>query len=182
VRLVLVGPPGAGKGTQAQRLAGRLKVPHISTGDLFRVNLQGRTALGVEAERYMDAGDLVPDEVTVGMVRARLAEPDAQKGFILDGFPRTAAQATALDNLLADLGAPLDAVVELAVSDDVVVARLLARGRSDDTEDVIRHRQKVYRNETAPLLKHYRTSALSVDAVGSVDEITQRLTTAFQRA
>ena len=175
MRLVLVGPPGAGKGTQAERLAERLGVPHISTGDLFRANLKQMTRLGVEAKRYMDAGDLVPDEVTCGMVRARLAEPDTAKGFILDGFPRTLPQADALDIMLEELGVDLDAVVELAVSDDVVVERLLGRGRSDDTEDVIRNRQKVYRDETAPLLEHYSTKLVSVDGVGSMDEISQRL-------
>jgi len=175
VRLVLVGPPGAGKGTQAERLAQHLGVPHISTGDLFRANLKQMTPLGVEAKRYMDAGDLVPDEVTSNMVRARLAEPDAAKGFILDGFPRTLPQADTLDSMLEELGVDLDAVVELAVSDDVVVERLLGRGRSDDTEDVIRNRQKVYRDETAPLLEHYSTKLVSVDGVGSMDEISQRL-------
>jgi adenylate kinase len=175
VRLVLVGPPGAGKGTQAERLAQHLGVPHISTGDLFRANLKQMTPLGVEAKRYMDAGDLVPDEVTSNMVRARLAEPDAAKGFILDGFPRTLPQADTLDIMLEELGVDLDAVVEMAVSDDVVVERLLGRGRSDDTEDVIRNRQKVYRDETAPLLEHYSTKLVSVDGVGSMDEITQRL-------
>jgi adenylate kinase len=175
VRLVLVGPPGAGKGTQAERLAQHLGVPHISTGDLFRANLKQMTPLGVEAKRYMDAGDLVPDEVTSNMVRARLAEPDAAKGFILDGFPRTLPQADTLDIMLEELGVDLDAVVEFAVSDDVVVERLLGRGRSDDTEDVIRNRQKVYRDETAPLLEHYSTKLVSVDGVGSMDEITQRL-------
>jgi len=173
VRLVLVGPPGAGKGTQAERLAQRLDVPHISTGDLFRANLKEMTPLGVEAKRYMDAGNLVPDEVTSNMVRARLAEPDAAKGFILDGFPRT------LDIMLGELGVNLDAVVEFAVADEVVVQRLLGRGRSDDTEDVIRNRQKVYRDETAPLLEHYRDKLVSVDAVGSVEEITDRLADAL---
>jgi adenylate kinase len=180
VRLVLVGPPGAGKGTQAERVAERLDVPHISTGDLFRANLAEMTPLGTEAKRYMDAGDLVPDEVTTEMVRARLSEADAGKGFILDGFPRTLPQADALDRILDDMGVTLDAVVEFAVPDDVVVARLLGRGRSDDTEDVIRNRQKVYRDETAPLLEHYRSKLVSVDAVGSVEEITDRLTGALR--
>ena len=179
MRLVLVGPPGAGKGTQAERLAQRLDVPHISTGDLFRANLKQMTPLGVEAKRYMDAGDLVPDEVTSNMVRSRLSEPDAGKGFILDGFPRTRPQADTLDIMLDELGVALDAVVEFAVSDDVVVERLLGRGRSDDTEDVIRNRQKVYRDETAPLLDHYRAKLVSVDGVGELDEVTQRLVDAL---
>ena len=182
MRLVLVGPPGAGKGTQAVRLAERLDVPHISTGDLFRANLSQMTPLGVEAKRYMDAGDLVPDEVTSNMVRARLAEPDAAKGFILDGFPRTLPQADTLDIMLGELGVGLDAVVEFAVSDDVVVGRLLGRGRADDTEDVIRNRQKVYRDETAPLLDHYRAHLVSVDAVGAVDEVAQRVAGALPGA
>ena len=175
MRLVLVGPPGAGKGTQAVRLAERLDVPHISTGDLFRANLSEMTPLGVEAKRYMDAGDLVPDEVTCRMVQARLSEPDAAKGFILDGFPRTLPQADELDAMLTELGVVLTAVVEFAVPDEVVVQRLLGRGRSDDTEEVIRNRQKVYRNETAPLLDHYRDALVSVDAVGSMDEVAQRV-------
>ena len=179
MRLVLVGPPGAGKGTQAVRLAERLDVPHISTGDLFRANLGEMTPLGVEAKRYMDAGDLVPDEVTSNMVRSRLSEPDAAKGFILDGFPRTLPQADTLDIMLDELGVTLDAVVEFAVSDDVVVERLLGRGRSDDTEEVIRNRQKVYRDETAPLLDHYRDKLVTVDAVGEVEEITERLADAL---
>jgi adenylate kinase len=180
VRLVLVGPPGAGKGTQAERMSARLGVPHISTGDLFRANLQERTPLGVEAQKYMDAGELVPDVVTVAMVRARFAQPDAAAGFILDGFPRTAPQAEALAVLLDEQGLKLDAVVEFAVADEVVVGRLLGRGRSDDTEDVIRRRQQVYRDDTAPLLEYYRDLLVSVDAVGTVDEVTERVISALR--
>jgi adenylate kinase len=177
VRLVLVGPPGAGKGTQAVRLAERLQVPHVSTGDLFRANLSAQTPLGLEAQRYMDQGTLVPDEVTVAMVRERLSEDDAAKGFILDGFPRNVSQADALDELLN--GDPLDAVVSLEVPEDVLVERMLGRGRADDTEDVIRRRQQVYRDETAPLLDHYRDQLVIVDAVGEVEEITDRILSAL---
>lgn len=179
MRLVLVGPPGAGKGTQAVRLAERLEVPHISSGDLFRANLRERTELGLAAQRYMDAGELVPDEVTVGMLRERLAEDDAAKGFILDGFPRTAPQADALDELLRAAGNQLDAVVSLEVPDEVLVRRLLGRGRDDDTENVIRRRQEVYREETAPLLKHYAEQLVTVDAVGDIAEITDRIVDAL---
>ncbi|MFD4294059.1 adenylate kinase [Rhodococcus sp. NPDC058532] len=174
MRLVLVGPPGAGKGTQAEILSEKLGVPHISTGDLFRANIGQQTALGLEAKKYMDAGDLVPSEITNNMVKARVAEPDAANGFLLDGFPRTVDQAEALKAILAGLNVSLDGVLAFEVEDDVVVERMLARGRADDTEDVIRNRMRVYREETAPLLDYYAGSIVTVDAVGEIDEVNAR--------
>jgi adenylate kinase len=180
VRVVLIGPPGAGKGTQAAALKQRLKVPHISTGDLFRAHISQQTELGRQVQQYIDAGQLVPDEVTNEMVRTRLADPDAAGGFLLDGFPRNVPQAGVLSKILAENGDSLDAVLEFRVPEDVVVHRLLARGRTDDNEDVIRHRQQVYRSETAPLLDYYREILVTVDAVGEVDEITERAVTAIR--
>ncbi|MEN2510035.1 adenylate kinase, partial [Gordonia polyisoprenivorans] len=155
MRLVILGPPGAGKGTQAELLSESLGIPHISTGDLFRANISQGTAVGIEAKRYLDAGDLVPSEITVDMVRARVGEPDASKGFILDGFPRSTEQADALAEILDGLDSSLDAVLSFVVDPDVVVERMLARGRADDTEEVIRNRMSVYQKETAPLLDYY---------------------------
>ena len=181
MRLILMGPPGAGKGTQAKVIAERFGIPAISTGDIFRANVAGRTQLGIEAQRYMDAGEYVPDEVTNGMVRSRLAEADCEPGFLLDGYPRTLAQVDELDGMLAELGWELDAVVVLAADLDELVSRLLHRaeieGRADDTEDVIRHRQEVYAEQTAPLISVYKERGLvrEVDGMGEVDEVTGRI-------
>ncbi|MDM7489088.1 adenylate kinase [Rhodococcus sp. GXMU-t2271] len=174
MRLVLLGPPGAGKGTQAAILSEKLGVPAISTGDLFRANIGQGTPLGVEAKKYIDAGELVPAEITNNMVRARLAEPDAVDGFLLDGFPRSVEQARELESILKALDTKLDGVLSFDIDEDVVVERMLARGRADDTEDVIRNRLRVYREETAPLLDYYADALVTVDAVGEVDEINAR--------
>ncbi|AHH15721.1 adenylate kinase [Nocardia nova] len=175
MRLVLLGPPGAGKGTQAELLSDKLGVPHISTGNLFRANISQETPLGREAKKYLDAGNLVPSDVTNRMVESRIAEPDAAKGFVLDGYPRTVDQAVALEKMLQQSGSKLDGVVSFEVADDVVVGRMLGRGRDDDTEEVIRNRMQVYRDETAPLLQHYDGLVLSVDGVGEVDEVNARV-------
>jgi adenylate kinase len=179
-RVVLVGPPGAGKGTQAAALSERLGVPHISTGDLFRAHVGEQTPLGQEARRYLDSGELVPDSVTNEMVRERLEEPDAKAGFLLDGFPRNTKQAQVLGEMLAESDTSLEAVIQLHVAEDVVVQRLLSRGRSDDTEDVIRRRQQVYASETAPLLAHYSDIRVTVDGVGDVDEVSSRVLDALR--
>jgi adenylate kinase len=179
-RLVLVGPPGAGKGTQAITLSERLGVPHISTGDLFRAHVGEQTPLGKEAKRYMDSGELVPDSVTNEMVRERLTEQDTEAGFLLDGFPRNAKQAEVLGQMLSESDQSLDAVIQLEVPEDVVVGRLLARGRADDSEDVIRRRQQVYVSETAPLLEYYNEILTTVDGVGEVDEVAARVLEALR--
>jgi adenylate kinase len=185
MRLILMGPPGAGKGTQAKFVAARFGVPAISTGDIFRSNVSEGTPLGIEAKRYMDAGEYVPDELTNRMVRNRIDEEDARPGFLLDGYPRTLAQVEELDGMIKFTGHELDAVVVLTVDEDEVVQRLLARaqveGRADDTEDVIRRRQEVYAEQTAPLIDVYRDRGLllEVDGMGEVDEVTERIFTAL---
>ena len=172
--MVLLGPPGAGKGTQAEKLAEKLGIPQISTGELFRQNIGDGTKLGLEAKRYLDAGDLVPAELTNQLVDDRLDHDDAANGFILDGYPRSVAQAKALHDMLERRGTALDAVVELRVPEDVLFERLRSRGRADDTDDVIHNRMNVYRDETAPLIEYYTSELKTVDAVGSVDEVFAR--------
>lgn len=181
MRLVILGPPGAGKGTQAARLAEHYGIPAISTGDIFRSNIADGTELGVQVKAIVDAGGYVPDEVTNAMVRDRLAQDDAAGGFLLDGYPRTRAQVDELDQMLAAVGSALDAVAELTVDPDEIVARLVLRaqtaGRSDDAEETVRHRQQVYTEQTAPLTAVYgeRGLLVQVDGMGEVDEVSTRL-------
>ena len=187
MRLILMGPPGAGKGTQAKIVADHFGVPAISTGDIFRSNVSEGTELGVKAQQYMDAGEYVPDEITNLMVRNRIDEPDAEPGFLLDGYPRTLAQVEELDGMIKFTGHELDAVVVLSVDSEELVQRLLARaetdGRSDDTEDVIRRRQEVYAEQTEPLIDVYRKRGLlvEVDGMGEVDEVTERIFAALDQ-
>lgn len=213
MRIVLMGPPGAGKGTQAALIASRLSVPKISTGDIFRENVQAQTDLGQAAQAYMDAGDLVPDDITVRMVRARLGEDDARSGFVLDGFPRTVPQAEALRKILAELDRKLDLVLELVVDDEDIVRRLSGRRicqrceqvwhldfdppergevcdrcggelfqRGDDREETIRHRLRVYQEQTAPLIEFYAGMGIlvGVDATGTVEDVTERAMTVLR--
>ena len=181
MRLVLLGPPGAGKGTQAEKLAEKLQIPHLSTGELFRQNINNRTKLGLEAKGYLDAGDLVPSELTNELVDDRLSNSDADGGFILDGYPRSVQQAKALHDMLERRGTRLDAVLEFRVPEDVLLERLKARGRADDTDEVILNRMKVYRDETAPLIEYYSSELRTVDAVGTVDEVFARALQALGR-
>ena len=174
MRVVLLGPPGAGKGTQAQKLSDKLGIPHISTGELFRSNIENGTKLGLEAKRYLDAGDLAPSELTNQLVDDRLSDSDAAGGFVLDGYPRSTEQAKALHEMLERRGTDIDAVLEFRVSEDELLQRLKARGRADDTDDVILNRMKVYRDETAPLLEYYRDELKTVDAIGTMDEVFAR--------
>ena len=181
MRLVLLGPPGAGKGTQAEKLAEKLQIPHLSTGELFRQNINNGTKLGLDAKRYLDAGDLVPSELTNELVDDRLSNSDADGGFILDGYPRSVQQAKALHYMLERRGTRLDAVLEFRVPEDVLLERLKARGRADDTDEVILNRMKVYRDETAPLIEYYSGELKTVDAIGTVDEVFARALQALGR-
>jgi len=184
-RLIIVGPPGAGKGTQAGRIAEGFGVPAVSTGDIFRKNVSEGTPLGVQAKAIMDAGDYVPDELTNELVKSRLAEPDAEQGFLLDGYPRTVGQVAYLDGLLAEQGTGIDAVVQLVAEQDALVERLLKRaedqGRSDDNEETIRRRQEVYTEQTAPIVAAYaeRGLVVDVDGLGGIDEVGDRIQAAL---
>jgi adenylate kinase len=180
-RLLLIGPPGAGKGTQAERLGAHFGIPAISTGDIFRANVKNETELGKKAKSYMDAGENVPDSLTNDLVQDRLNQTDCAGGFLLDGYPRTAAQVDALEGMLAAQSTKLDAAVELVADVEVVVNRLRQRaidqGRSDDSEDVVRHRLSVYAEQTAPLIEVFQQRGLlvTVDGIGPIDEITDRI-------
>jgi len=181
MRLILMGPPGAGKGTQARVVADHFGIPAISTGDIFRTNVSNGTPLGKKAQEYMDKGEYVPDEVTNLMVRNRIDEPDAEPGFLLDGYPRTLSQVEELDGMIKYTGHVLDAVVVLTVDSDEIVARLLHRaqveGRTDDTEEVVRRRQEVYGEQTEPLIGVYRRRGIvhEIDGMGAVEEVTKRI-------
>ncbi|WP_414587158.1 adenylate kinase [Scytonema sp. PCC 10023] len=176
-RVIFLGPPGAGKGTQAKTLADNWNIAHISTGDILRQALKEQTPLGVKAQGYMDKGELVPDQLVQEMVQERLSQPDTQSGWILDGFPRTVNQAVFLEELLQKLNQHGEKVVNLEVPDEILIARLLQRGRKDDTEEVIRRRLEVYRSETAPLIDFYssRQTLLNVNGDQSPEEVTGEL-------
>ncbi|MEV8145746.1 adenylate kinase [Specibacter sp. NPDC078709] len=185
--MLIIGPPGSGKGTQAERICGELNIVAISTGDIFRANVKGETPLGLEAKKYMDNGDFVPDSVTNRMVRDRLAQSDVAEGFLLDGYPRTSPQVDELDDILAAADASLDVVVQLTADDEELVKRLLGRaletGRSDDTEAVIRHRLDLYREQTEVVVSRYAERGIlaKVDGLGEMDDVTSRVMEAIKK-
>jgi adenylate kinase len=188
LNVLLFGPQGSGKGTQAKGIAAEHGIPHVSTGDMFRAAIARETPLGLEVKPILESGELVPDDLTVGLIRERLGEPDAQAGFILDGFPRNLAQAEALDALLEGLGRPLTAVLELLVPDEVCRERMTRRaaeeGRTDDTPEAIARRLAIYHEETAPLAEYYRAAGklVGVDGTGTIDEIAGRIEDALKVA
>jgi adenylate kinase len=185
-RMLIIGPPGSGKGTQASRISERLDIVAISTGDIFRANVKEETPLGLEAKKYIDNGDFVPDSVTNNMVRDRLSQPDVESGFLLDGYPRTTAQVDELDRILTENGQKLDVVLQLTADDEELVRRLLSRaeleGRADDTENVIRHRLDLYHEQTEAVVSRYldRGIVAKVDGIGAIDEVSDRIMEALK--
>ena len=188
MKLLFMGPPGAGKGTQAQIICKEHNIPQISTGEILRAAVKNGTEMGKKAQEFMNAGQLVPDEVVIGIVRDRIKEPDAANGYILDGFPRTIEQADALGSMLSEMGQKLDVALNLEVPDEELVRRLLDRarkdGRADDTEPVIKERLKTYNDQTAPLIDYYQKKGIlaSIDGLGSMDEITERIRQVLKKA
>ncbi len=183
MRIVFIGPPGAGKGTQAERIIKTYDLAHLSTGDMLRAARDAKTEVGQKAEQYMSRGELVPDDLIVEIIGQRLEQPDCQKGYLLDGFPRTIAQAESLDKMLHAKGTPLDVVLEIRVPEEELFRRLAGRGRADDQPDVIRQRLVAYRNQTEPLLEYYGKQGLltTVEGLGSVDEVFDRVKAALDR-
>ncbi len=183
MQIVFIGPPGAGKGTQAERIVAKYGLAHLSTGDMLRAARAAKTAVGVEADKYMSAGELVPDAIIVDIIAERLEQPDCRDGYLLDGFPRTIAQAEALDRMLQAKGTSLDGVLELNVPEDELFQRLAGRGRADDQPEVIRQRLVAYREQTEPLLQYYQKQGLlnSIDGMGTIEEIFQKAEAVLDR-
>jgi adenylate kinase len=183
MRMVFIGPPGAGKGTQAERLIETFGMAHLSTGDMLRAARDAKTDVGKKADEYMSTGKLVPDDIIIAIIAERLAQPDCDKGYLLDGFPRTIAQAEALDTMLAEKNTPLHIVLELQVPEEELFNRLAGRGRADDTPDVIKQRLVAYRQQTEPLLQYYAKSELlkSIDGLGTIEEISDRAKAALEQ-
>jgi adenylate kinase len=175
MRLLMMGPQGAGKGTQAELLSETLSLTHVSTGDIFRANVGHKTELGIEAQTYMSRGDLVPDELTQAMVTDRLGQSDVRTGWLLDGFPRNVAQAEWLEQSLHEAGTPLTAVLLLDVPDEVLLERMLIRGRADDREDIINRRLEIYRTETVPMIDHFGKMVIHIDGVGNLQDVAHRV-------
>jgi adenylate kinase len=188
MRLILLGPPGAGKGTQAQRLVERHEIVQLSTGDMLRAAVAAGTEIGLKAKAIMDRGDLVPDDVVVGIIKDRIEKTDARNGFILDGFPRTVGQAEALDKMLKEKGLQLDAVVEIKVDEDILLSRIEKRAgetpggpRADDNAEALKKRLAVYREQTAPLVDHFRSKGLlkTVDGMQGIEEVARAIDAAL---